>query len=340
MSEVDPLIGAETPDGWTVTKRVAQPEDHTGGHFSVPYLVGKGDDRAFLKAMVLDDAIEGESFVDSLHRATSEHKFERQLLEACRAKRLRRIVRIYEAGELRVAGLNLPVPFIVFELASSDLRNSFNVGAGLDAAWRLSVLHQVATGIAQLHSIDIAHQDIKPSNVLLFEKDGAKLGDLGRAVSKEEGGPFAKTEFAGDRTYGPFEVLYDAGSLDWEHGRLVSDAFLLGSLVSFVFSGVGVTSAVLQRLPRELHWKTFGGTFEDVLPHLTAAYAEAMGALKLDLPARIQEPVLSAIDSLCHPNPTHRGFAREKGIRSKTRFLQQVITKLDLLSKRTAQEEL
>ena len=42
-------------------------------------------------------------------------------------------------------------------------------------------LHHIAVGLQQLHGEGIAHQDLKPSNVLFFETFGAKLADLGCA---------------------------------------------------------------------------------------------------------------------------------------------------------------
>jgi serine/threonine protein kinase len=41
--------------------------------------------------------------------------------------------------------------------------------------------HHVATGLQQLHFSEIAHQDVKPANILVTENQTAKIGDMGRA---------------------------------------------------------------------------------------------------------------------------------------------------------------
>jgi len=46
----------------------------------------------------------------------------------------------------------------------------------------VSYFHQLACGVEYLHSIDVAHQDIKPENILIDQNGKLKLSDLG--VSK------------------------------------------------------------------------------------------------------------------------------------------------------------
>ena len=65
--------------------------------------------------------------------------------------------------------------YIVFELASGDIRAEIERLPNFDLAWCLRSLHNATVGVQQLHSKDIAHQDIKPSNVLVFGMDGSKL---------------------------------------------------------------------------------------------------------------------------------------------------------------------
>lgn len=52
-----------------------------------------------------------------------------------------------------------------------------------DIALKLTYLKDVASGILQLHMAKVAHQDLKPSNVMVFEMKWLKLVILeGRAV--------------------------------------------------------------------------------------------------------------------------------------------------------------
>ena len=101
--------------------------------------------------------------------------------------------------------------------------------------------------------------------------------------------------------------------------------------------GSGVTSGVLARLPGELHWRRFSGSYSDVLPHIMQAYTSFLSEdLALGIPNDVKDDVISTIDSLCHPKRNARGFTRTKGIENKALFLQRIITRLDLLAKRVA----
>src|SRR5205823_2049082 len=64
-------------------------------------------------------------------------------------------------------------------------------------------LHHIATGLYQLHSAEVAHQDLKPSNILVFEGSTSKIADLGCASVKGVASPRDSAAFAGDRTYAP-----------------------------------------------------------------------------------------------------------------------------------------
>lgn len=101
--------------------------------------------------------------------------------------------------------LPIPLPFIMFELADGDVRKVIAKASQIDDAWRFNVLHDVAVGLQQLHSKKIAHQDLKPSNVLLFdaEKRGAKIGDLGRASIMGTGASHDQMTIAGAKSYAP-----------------------------------------------------------------------------------------------------------------------------------------
>jgi serine/threonine protein kinase len=61
----------------------------------------------------------------------------------------------------------------------------------------------MATGLHELHSQRIAHQDLKPSNVLVFSQREAKNADLGRATLRGQVGPFDEFPVAGDLSYAP-----------------------------------------------------------------------------------------------------------------------------------------
>ena len=67
----------------------------------------------------------------------------------------------------------------------------------------------MAVGLKQLHGIKISHQDLKPSNVLLYNEGFvSKIGDLGRSLCADIDAPHDNgINFPGDFTYAPPEYL-------------------------------------------------------------------------------------------------------------------------------------
>src|SRR5437879_7964713 len=102
-----------------------------------------------------------------------------------------RIVQALEDGSIVVDPSNAAgiVQYLIFELADGDIRKQLEFNDKIDMVWKLRTLHNTATGLQQLHSREIAHQDVKPSNVLSFGNQGSKLGDLGRAAHKNHNAP-------------------------------------------------------------------------------------------------------------------------------------------------------
>ncbi|GAC1569763.1 MAG: hypothetical protein NVS3B3_24140 [Aquirhabdus sp.] len=171
------------------------------------------------------------------------------------------------------------------------------------------MLHQSAVALVQLHGAEIAHQDLKPSNVLSFkENESFKVGDLGRSSSKKLRAPTDALPYPGDRSYAPPEYHYNDVPGTYIDQRLGSDAYLLGSLISFLFAnGVGALIATFQHLPPEYLHDQWQGTYQDALPYLEKAHTEATLELKRTLPADLAEELGDAYFNLCHPNPIRRG---------------------------------
>jgi eukaryotic-like serine/threonine-protein kinase len=246
------LEGVQLNNGWKVLTKVPKPSTATGGCFSVPYFVerrnGKTAHRAFLKALNLRQLMAAQDFVKAMEQHTRAFNFEKETLELCRGKKLKRIATLLDSGEYRSHQGPYPVAYIIFELAEGgDARRQLAQMGAFDFAWTLRTLHQVAVGLQQLHGQGIAHQDLKPSNVLFFEAFGAKLADLGcadaqEAASKSPRGGFA---IAGDWNYAPPELAYGEVSPDWKVRRLGCDLYLLGNLIVFFFTGGASLNAIL-----------------------------------------------------------------------------------------------
>ena len=108
---------------------------------------------------------------------TEAYNFERDLLDKCHSHRLSRIVRVLDAGTLpSTAGDPASVvQYLIFELADGDIRSFIQIANDLDVAWALRMMHHVTAALRQLHSAGIAHQDVKPSNILIFQRRRSKL---------------------------------------------------------------------------------------------------------------------------------------------------------------------
>jgi serine/threonine protein kinase len=332
------LEGVDLANGWKVLVKVPKPSTATGGCFSVPYLVerrdGKMTQRAFLKALNLRQLMAEQDFVKAMERHTRAFNFEKETLELCRGKRLRRIAALLDSGEYRSQQSPYPVAYIIFELAEGgDARKQLAKLGAFDFAWTLRTLHQVAVGMQQLHGQGIAHQDLKPSNVLFFEAFGAKLADLGCADAQENASnsPRGALAVAGDVNYAPPELAYGEVSQDWKVRRLGCDLYLLGNLVVLFFTGGASLNAVLYgRLDPAHRWLHWPHDYRTVLPYIRQAFEEALAEIAKDIPISVRVRIMEVLRWLCEPDPKRRGHPTDLGISQFN--LERVISAFDLLA--------
>jgi serine/threonine protein kinase len=143
-------------------------------------------------------------------------------------------------------GFDTGVPFFTMELATETLQDSLRRSPRLPTDEVLRILEAVGSAIDFLHKKDLAHQDIKPSNIFRFFVDGCwttKLGDLGLTRNFE----FTLTR-AGSAPYAAVEIL-DARRAEYPpHVRRRADIYslavvaaelLTGKYVSFHFRAPG-----------------------------------------------------------------------------------------------------
>src|SRR6185437_6181885 len=246
------LAGLSLDGGWKVTERITAGPDATGGVFSVSYIVESAHSgRAFLKALDFSKAFSSPDPARALQAMTEAYNFERDILQKCADRRMDRVVRAIGDGNVRTTATSGGgvVQYLIFELADRDVRLQLSLSSKVDLAWKLRSLHHIATGLMQLHSAGIAHQDLKPSNVLVFEGKTSKVSDLGRAAYQGRTGPCDDLSFAGDPSYAPPELIYGHVDSDWRKRRLGCDLYLLGSMVAFFFTGAGSTGLLMCELP-------------------------------------------------------------------------------------------
>ena len=281
------LVGKHLTNGWEVLELVDKPQNSTGGHFSTSYIVRSASgEKAFLKAMDYRKALTSPDPARELQVMTEAFNFERGLLEKCISNNLSRIVKVLDSGTIAalIGDPSSVVQYLIFELASGDVRSLVDFGQAFDNAWILRTMHQASAALQQLHGVQIAHQDVKPSNVLVFERDRSKLCDLGRAFDRNRVSPYDNYHCAGDLTYAPPELLYGLIHQDWRIRRLACDLYLLGSLLVFFYTGVSITHLLLNRLDKRHHFSNWGGDYIDVMPYLRQVFSQITRELRAPNP--------------------------------------------------------
>jgi serine/threonine protein kinase len=308
----------------------------TGGFFSKTFhctdiTTGKP---VFLKVVDVFKAISRYSgtmpISDILVKIGQEHRFESNLMEECKEARLRRVVIALDSGDTTIPGYSGPVMFLVFELAEGDTHKIKDATPALaiqrnSDKWWLDTLHCVATGLFQLHGKMIAHQDVKPSNILFFKELDAKIADLGRAVKKNK--PNGNQLKNGDINHSPPEIYYGMRASEWGVRYLAVDLYMLGNLLYFHFlGGFTLTNALIASIEPTFHPYT-GVAFNDALP----ALEEAFGRIIVDfrdnrvnhLPAAAADGLTEVLVQLCQPNPEKRGHPRDHAMKHGPKYSTQ-----------------
>lgn len=308
------LVGQTLVNGWVVESPVPRSQSATGGYFSSSYIVrSPSGARAFLKAMDYERALTAPDPARALQAMTAAYNFERDMHEKCRGSRLSRVVTILDSGTLPAPNgqPSSVVQYLIFELADGDIRSFVDVGKAFETAWALRTIHQAAAALQQLHAINIAHQDLKPSNVLVFDSQDSKVADLGRASSSVDTSPHDEITIAGDKSYAPPELLYGAIPTEWDSRRLGCDMYLLGSLVVFFCTrGFSMTHLLLAGLPEEHHFQRWNGSYKEILPYLLSVFSRIVSDIGSNIQSDYADKISESILQLCHPDPTKRGHPR------------------------------
>jgi len=341
MRPAECLTNLELKDGWNVVSIVKSPPRSTGGHFSVGYLVKNNDGKiAYLKALDFSGAFQAPDPARALQSMTEAYNFERDLLTRCKTRKLDRVVTPIADGTVTVPGPFGPlgaVCYLIFEHAKGDIRNEIAGLAEFDLAWCLRSLHQTAVGLKQLHSTGIAHQDLKPSNVLVFSESGAKIADLGRASDSNLKSPVDDILIPGDVGYAPPEQFYPSPDGRDFYDRCLSDLYLLGSLFFFYFSGCSATQAIQAKITGFKGMNFTNTNFKNDLPYIRQAFMESLEDLKTQIipfARQFTDDIIQLIRELCEPDPNLRGDCRSYTSSILHHDLERYISRLDLLARK------
>ncbi len=334
------LLGRLLPNDWHVIEKLPPAPKGSVGYFSVGYIVEQRATRrrGFLKALDYARILAGHDPAAVMLEQTRAFTFERDLLRVCKARRLDRVIEVIDEGSVIPEGRSPTevVQYLIFELADGDARRQSDEANRYDIAWGLRALHHVATGLSQLHGQQIAHQDMKPRNVLTFGPALSKIGDLGRAASQGIAAPHDGSLIAGDHAYAPPESLYGSPPTEWNARRLGCDQYLLGSLISSFFLGAAFTPLVQERLDPSHRRSAWRGDYAEVLPYLRRASDEVVAMLQTEigphLPDKLRTRLVTALSELCEPDYTRRGHPADFGVSANQFSLRRYVTLFDLLA--------
>ena len=334
----DNLLGRKLKSGWEVIEKIEKSNNATGSFFSICYKVKKDNDTCFLKAFDFNKFMSlepGIKVVDIMAKMLDAYRYEKKISDFCKGHHVTKVLFVKYAEEENIDGFTIPiVPYLIFDLVDGDIRKNLDYSDRLDYAWRLKSLHDISVGLKQLHYINVSHQDLKPSNILIHNGD-SKIGDLGRSICKTISSPYENIPFAGDRNYAPPEIMYGYYLQDWNQRVFSSDSYLLGSIVVFYFTGISMTALLAKYIPREFHWANWNGNYEEVKTYILDAFEQAVSEFSNSISDEYLRGELKwIVDKLCFPIPEKRGHPRNYYMNNKYN-LDRFVTKLDLLHKKT-----
>lgn len=310
LSPAARLAGTNLDSGWHLQSRLERLDGQTGSAFSVGYLAVNGNGEiAFLKALDFSRALEEEDLFAALEKAIDEYRFEETLLSLCADRRMSKVVRTLDSGFIKVDNSSLGrVPYILFEPAEGDLRKAIVSYHEISLAWAVSLLHETAVGLQQLHFAQIAHQDLKPSNILTFSGAKAfKISDLGCASRKGYLSPRDSQRVAGGWSVTAPELQYGELNEDWLIRRVACDLYSLGSLAVFLFSGASMNAVVRRFIPDGKDPMSWRGTYREVFPFVRNAYDEAFASIIDCFGDGQGSAIFNIVRELCEPDPYLRG---------------------------------
>jgi serine/threonine protein kinase len=321
------LLGITLQTGWKLVQKLQRVPGGSGSNFGVGYKaerqVGSVTERAFVKAIDFVKALNAADPFVELLKLTTQAVFEREAMELCEERRLSRLIKLKSSEYVNLDPGKNPmnqVLCLVMEDGHGDIRRQITQVGGLPSSVVLHVLEDMALGLAQLHRHGVAHQDVKPSNVITMTDMNVatnnlfKVADLGRVVRKDKLGPYDQMSWPGDKNYAPPERWYGFVPPQWSDAREASDAYMLGSLACFLFSGVTMQALMHRDLAPAMHPKNWSGSFNDSLIQVLRSQQFKIIANDIapTIHSSVRDGVVSIIKDLVEPDPMRRGDKRAR----------------------------
>ena len=332
---MDELLGHTTKTGWTIDSVRTVVAGATGSCHSFGFNAKHVDGRhAFVKVLdpTPDPALDTGYQLKDLELRLALFNYEKDIHNKCLERGIKHVVTFIEFDSIETAGSIFY--YILFELADQDLRQIVNLDDSIEVSLRFNILHQLSLGLESLHFNQIAHQDIKPSNVLLFEGITAKLCDFGHAHDRSKMRPVPDVTISGDPGYAPLEQLYGLEPSEWTTRRLATDLYLLGSLAFFMFTNVSLTARLATQLSPAHHWKEWNGSYQKVMPYVRRAWNEVVDQFSDGLNEDYRSDLESLVRFLTNPDPEYRGHPRNLAGSDNKYGVRRFSSRFQLLAKR------
>lgn len=335
-TEIYTLEGRTLESGWHVLHKIEPKSTRQKGKYSVCYLVEKDGQQRFMKVMDINEHIRhlepGETRADVFKRVLTQYTYERDVCNLCKGKHLSNVTVVIDAGEESLNDeVYVPMYYLIFEMADGDVIDAMQDSAKLDFAWRLRSLHSVAVGLQQLHTAGITHEDIKPSNILTFDKNKiTKVGDLGCSTCDTIRSPFEDNPFPGDHNYAPPERAYHYHISDLRLSKKLTDCYLLASLITFYITGMSLNALMMQFIPDSFKPDLYSGSFEDLKYYLDYAFSKSLERIKEDIPFKeLEDQLIGIIRQLGDPDPNNRCKQVETQKQSPRSEIEKTISSLN-----------
>lgn len=347
------LTGVMLPDDWLVGDILPTGRRYggTGGFFSISYEVSKGSKTAFLKAFDIFTSFEKarsekQNFTSILLAHLQAYEFETKLHDICANKNMKRIVKILAHGHVELPPLEREqistVPYMIMEMADGgDVRNYIGRTDYIDLSLKLYYLRDIASGLIQLHGAHIAHQDLKPSNIMIFGGALAKIGDLGRASKRDIESSNDSFPIAGDYAYAPPEQLYGYELKSWKDRRQRCDLYQFASLISYLFFDSSLNAIYRERLPVAIipvAWEGDHDSYLDALPYLQQVFNEVLAEWQLLLPQWLAHEIIDVIRQCGTPVFGERGSRKVINSNSPDLGINRFVSQFDKLGFRASLE--
>lgn len=346
MKPAEALKGLDLDGGWNIKERVKKSPKGTGGYSSVSYIARNTEGQeGFLKALDFSSAFKSGDVSRGLLELTSAYEHERNLLRQCKDKKLRHVVVPLADGTARVSdifGELNRVPYLIFPKAIGDIRDEVErwkeFEKRFDLAWALRSLHHSALGIQELHGMRIAHQDIKPSNVLVFPEELRKLTDLGSASQVGNPSKSDEEKITGDISYGAPEEWYSWRQSEDFESRYLVDLFRLGSLIFYFFADCSAMDAVQLKVSVRYRKEFVRSDFVSDLPYMRHAFEECLNDLRRlveEEAGKLTDEIVMIAQELCEPDPRRRGDPRARAEEYRRQYdIQAYVSRFDRLARR------